>query len=117
MTEQTLSSLIANQGFDTYKDALMARCATEGIDFHSEYTADAFTIWMNYGNIPTTVKINTDGLLAFNYFKGGRKIQEQFLNCTSADFEMMNEKAFMYLRSGEIDNHLEWYNKLEKPTV
>ncbi|KGO94569.1 hypothetical protein [Flavobacterium subsaxonicum] len=116
MDTQTLTSLITNKEFDAYKDGLAARCDTEGIDFHYEYANDnsSFTIWMNFGNIPTTIKISTDGLMTFTYFKGGLKKQEQFKNFTAQDFENLNEKAFIYLRDGDLDTNNEWYAKLEK---
>ena len=116
MNEPTLSSLIETKGFDTFKDQLATRCNAEGIDFHYEYANDnsSFTIWMNFGNIPTTTKISTDGLMTFTYFKGGLKKQEQFKNCTAKDFENLNEKAFIYLRDGDLDTNSEWYTKLKK---
>jgi len=116
MSQQTLEILISEKGFDSYLNNLSAECTACNIDFLNKYSTDgsALTVWLNFGNIPTTVHITTDGSLSYTYYQGGIKKAEHFLNCTGTDFQTMLEKSFVYLRDGNPVAHQDWYNGLQK---
>ena len=115
-TEERLGKLITNKGFDTFLNTLSARCEADAIDYLHKYNTDglSLTVWLNFGNIPTTIQVTIDGLLSYTYFMGGIKTAEHFRNCSGEDFEMMNDRAFIYLRDGNASAHQEWYSRLEK---
>lgn len=116
MSTETLNNLIANKGFDTFLIDLSAKCVAADIDFLNKYSTDSstLTVWLNFGNIPATINITTDGLLSYTYFEGGIKKAEHFKNCSAIDFERMNDRAFIYLRDGNTNAYQEWYDELEK---
>ncbi|MFP9115927.1 hypothetical protein ACLI1A_18460 [Flavobacterium sp. RHBU_3] len=113
--QETLNSLITQKGFEQYSTALATRCETEGIDYSYQYSTpgDTLTVWMNFGNIPVTIEITTEGLATFNYFKGGLKKTEKFRNFTAEDTHMLIDHAFLYLRDRNFDHHKEWHSNLE----
>jgi len=116
MENETLDSLITGKGFDSYVPELTTRCDAEGIDFATQYNpaGDTLTVWLNFGNIPATVEIKTDGTVNFIYFEGGGRRAEKFTNFSAEDFHLLIDHAFLYLRDGNFQEHKEWYAGLEK---
>ena len=119
MNDQRLSSFIANKGFDNFLKNFITRCEADNIDFLHKYANDgsSLTVWLNFGNIPATIQISTDGSLSYTYFQGGLKKVERFINCSNEDFQTMLGKAFSYLRDGDNSTHHEWYKGLESITI
>ncbi len=116
MNNETLQSLINEKGFDKYAAELATRCDKEGIDFAYQYntSGNGLTVWMNFGNIPATVEISSNGDVTFIYFEGGGRRAEKFRDFTNSDFETLLDHAFLFLRDGNFEHHKNWHNNLEK---
>lgn len=116
MENETLETLISAKAFDQYTTGLTKRCDAESFDFAYQYapSGDALTVWLNFGNIPATIEIYTNGTANFTYFEGGGRRAEKFKNFTAEDFHLLVEHAFLYLRDGNFEHHKAWYSNLEK---
>jgi len=116
MSNETLSALITDKGFDNYKDALQAKCDKAGIDLIYSYGSDgkSLTVWLNFGNIPATIAADVSGNVTFTYFQGGGRVQDNFSDFTAQDFHTLLDHAYVFLRDGTFDAHSEWYSALRK---
>ncbi|NDI98088.1 hypothetical protein GWA97_03275 [Flavobacterium sp. LaA7.5] len=113
-----LHNLIFNKGFEKFQDTLSSKFESLGIDYLYSYGKNddiAFLkVFLNFGNIPVNIEIFENGIMHFDYFRGGKRISEKFKNCTETDFHTMLDHAYLYLKEYNFDLYSNWYKNLEK---